>query len=149
MLCILIKQADDLAVLLIFQWCYPANLESIFSRWSLRWNVLFAEKRVIQKMDGRRGWIFFLFFIVLYFLFLIELCWGKAMVAYRKPQQRRMKEESERLRGERDEIRFIDLRFDRCIVTGGLLRCPKSVCFSGAVMRESISFQIFYSSSIS
>ena len=71
------------------------------------------------------------------------------MVAYRKPQQRRMKEESERLRGERDEIRFIDLRFDRCIVTVGLLRFPKSVCFSGAVMRESISFQIFYSSSIS
>ena len=34
------------------------------------------------------------------------------MVAYIKPQQRR-KEESERLRGERDQIKFIDLRFER------------------------------------
>ena len=37
---------------------------------------------------------------------------GKAMVAYIKPQQRK-KEESERLRGERDQIKFIDLRFER------------------------------------
>ena len=34
------------------------------------------------------------------------------MVAYTKPQQRK-KEESERLRGERDQINFIDLRFER------------------------------------
>ena len=34
------------------------------------------------------------------------------MVAYTKPQQRK-KEESERLRGERDQIKFIDLRFER------------------------------------
>ena len=34
------------------------------------------------------------------------------MVAYTKPQQRK-KEESERLRGERDKIKFIDLRFER------------------------------------
>ena len=33
-------------------------------------------------------------------------------VANPKPQQRK-KEESERLRGERDEIKFIDLRFER------------------------------------
>ena len=33
------------------------------------------------------------------------------MVAYAKPQQRN-KEESERLRGERDPIKFIDLRFE-------------------------------------
>ena len=33
--------------------------------------------------------------------FFSELCWGKAMVAYTMPQQRQ-KEESERLRGERD-----------------------------------------------
>ena len=32
------------------------------------------------------------------------------MVAYAKPQQR-MKEESERLRGEGDQIKFINLRF--------------------------------------
>ena len=34
------------------------------------------------------------------------------MVAYTKPQQRK-KEESERLRGEGDQIKFIDLRFER------------------------------------
>ena len=34
------------------------------------------------------------------------------MVAYTKPQQRK-KEEGERLRGERDQIKFIDLRFER------------------------------------
>ena len=33
------------------------------------------------------------------------------MVAYEQPQQRK-KEESERLRGERDAIKFIDLRFE-------------------------------------
>ena len=33
--------------------------------------------------------------------FFSELCWEKAMVAYEKPQQWK-KEESERLRGERD-----------------------------------------------
>ena len=34
------------------------------------------------------------------------------MAAYTKPQQRK-KEESVRLRGERDQIKFIDLRFER------------------------------------
>ena len=34
------------------------------------------------------------------------------MVAYTIPQQRK-KEESERLRGERDQIKFIDLGFER------------------------------------
>ena len=43
------------------------------------------------------------------------------MVAYTKPQQRK-KEESERLRGERDQIKFIDLRFERWQV----LRCRKA-----------------------
>ena len=33
------------------------------------------------------------------------------MVAYTKPQQRKEKE-TERLRGERDQIKFIDLRFE-------------------------------------
>ena len=33
------------------------------------------------------------------------------MVAYTKPQQRK-KEESERLRGERDQTKFIDHRFE-------------------------------------
>ena len=44
--------------------------------------------------------------------FLGELCRGKAMVAYTMPQQRK-KEESEQLRGERDQIEFIDLGFER------------------------------------
>ena len=44
--------------------------------------------------------------------FYSELCWGKAMVVYTKPQQRK-KEESERLTGERDQIKFIDLGFER------------------------------------
>ena len=35
------------------------------------------------------------------------------MVAYTKPRQIMKKEESERLRGERDRINFIDLRFVR------------------------------------
>ena len=34
------------------------------------------------------------------------------MAAYSQPQQRK-KEESERLRGERDQIKFIDLGFER------------------------------------
>ena len=35
------------------------------------------------------------------------------MVAYTMPQQRKKKERSERLRGERDQIKFIDLGFER------------------------------------
>ena len=50
--------------------------------------------------------------ILPFFFLFSELCWGKAMVAYAMPQQRK-KEESERLRGERDEIKFIDLGFER------------------------------------
>ena len=38
-----------------------------------------------------------------------ELCRGKATVAYTKPQQTN-KEESERLRGERDQIKLLDLK---------------------------------------
>ena len=34
------------------------------------------------------------------------------VASYTKPQQRK-KEESEKLRGERDQIKFIDLRFER------------------------------------
>ena len=33
-------------------------------------------------------------------------------MAYTKPQQRK-KEESERLRGERDQIKFVNLRFEK------------------------------------
>ena len=39
------------------------------------------------------------------------------MVVYTKPQQRK-KEESERLRGERDQIKFIDLGLERWQVVG-------------------------------
>ena len=51
----------------------------------------------------------------LFFVFFFIELWsyvGKAMVAYTMPQQRK-KEESERLRGERDQIKFIDLEFER------------------------------------
>ena len=41
-----------------------------------------------------------------------ELCWGKVMVVYTKPRQRK-KEESERLRGERDQIMLIDPGFEK------------------------------------
>ena len=39
-------------------------------------------------------------------------------MAYTKPQQRK-REESERRRGERDQIKFIDLRFERWLVGFG------------------------------
>ena len=39
------------------------------------------------------------------------------MLAYKKPQQRK-KEDSERLRGGRDQIKLIDLRFERWQVVG-------------------------------
>ena len=39
-----------------------------------------------------------------YFSLFSELCWGKAMVAYTMPQQRK-KEKRERLRGERDQMK--------------------------------------------
>ena len=39
------------------------------------------------------------------------------MVAYTKPQKRK-KEESEKLRGERDQIKSIDLRLERWQVVG-------------------------------
>ena len=48
----------------------------------------------------------------IFYFFFSELCLGKAMVAYTKPQQWK-KEESERLRGERDQIKFIDIGFER------------------------------------
>ena len=44
------------------------------------------------------------------------------MVAYTKPQQRK-KEESERLRGERDQIKFIDLKSERWQVVGLIELC--------------------------
>ena len=49
--------------------------------------------------------------------FFGELCLEKAVVAYAKPQQRK-KEEGERLRGGRDQIKFIDLGFERWQVVG-------------------------------
>ena len=38
-------------------------------------------------------------------------------MAYTKPQQRK-KQESKRLRGERGQVKFIDLRFERWQVVG-------------------------------
>ena len=48
----------------------------------------------------------------IFFFFFSELCWGKAMVAYTMPQETKKKEGSERLRGETDQIKFIDLGFE-------------------------------------
>ena len=48
--------------------------------------------------------------------FFSRLCCGKAMVAYKKLQQR--KKESERPRGERDKIKYIDCIFERWQVAG-------------------------------
>ena len=50
-------------------------------------------------------------------VFLVSCVGGKAMVAYTRPQQRK-KEESKRLRGERNQIKFIDLRFERWQAVG-------------------------------
>ena len=47
-----------------------------------------------------------------FFLFFSESCWGEAMATYTKPRQWK-KEESERPRGERDQIKCIDLRLER------------------------------------
>ena len=44
------------------------------------------------------------------------------MVANTKPQQRK-KEESEKLREERDQMKFIDLRFERWPVATSLRSC--------------------------
>ena len=50
--------------------------------------------------------------LLLLVLFFSELCWGKATVAYTQPQQWQ-KEESERLRGEIYQTKFIDIGFER------------------------------------
>ena len=47
------------------------------------------------------------------YLSFSKLCWGQGMATYTKPQQWK-KEESERLRGEGDQIMFIDLDFKDC-----------------------------------
>ena len=52
-------------------------------------------------------------YVELKIFFSSELCWGKAMVAYTMRQQRKKKERCERLRGERDQIKFIYIRFER------------------------------------
>ena len=66
------------------------------------------------------------------FSFFSELCLGKAMVAYTKPQQRK-KEESEVLRGESDRIKFCDFRFERWQVAR----------FGKARGRQDVSAQLF------
>ena len=50
-------------------------------------------------------------------LFFIKPCYGKAMMAYTKPKKWK-KEESTRLRGEGDKVKFIDPRFKRGQVVG-------------------------------
>ena len=59
----------------------------------------------------------FILFLVSFFFIFSELCWGRAMVAYTKHQQKKQ-EESERLREERDQIKFIDLGLEGWQVAG-------------------------------
>ena len=53
------------------------------------------------------------------------------MVAYTKPQQRK-REESERLREERNQIKFIDLIFERWQVVRLQLCLSAKVCYGQA-----------------
>ena len=51
------------------------------------------------------------------------------MATYANPQQRK-KEESERLRGKRDQIKFIDLRFETkasCKIQGSKKKARRSI----------------------
>ena len=48
------------------------------------------------------------------------------MLAYTKPQQRK-KEESKKLRGERDQIKFTDLRFE--MASCKMQESKKKACF--------------------
>ena len=54
-----------------------------------------------------------------------ELCWGMVMMAYAKPQQRK-KEESKRLRGGRDQIKFIMMMYS-CMFEYIFNRAPKFI----------------------
>ena len=49
--------------------------------------------------------------------FFRKLCQGKVMTTFTEHQQRK-KEEGKMLRGERDQIKFTDLRFERWQVVG-------------------------------
>ena len=65
--------------------------------------IVFAGIFVLSSLSDEKV-IFFSFLFPLIFqeiIFFSELCWGKAMAVYTKSQQRK-KEESERLRGERE-----------------------------------------------
>ena len=72
-----------------------------------------AETRLQKSLEMPRQFIYkeFQEFAILLIFFFSELCWEQAMVSYTKPRQSK-KEESERLRGERDQIKFIHLRFE-------------------------------------
>ena len=70
------------------------------------------DTQVPQKTSAYSKNFTFKYLKLLYAFFFSELCWGKAMVAYPMPQQRK-KEESKRLRADRDQIEFIDLGFER------------------------------------
>ena len=75
--------------------------------------LLYSIQAILLEKDKKRYCNYHFFFKNRGILhFLSELCGGKAMVANTQPQQRK-KEESERLRGERDKIKFIDHTFER------------------------------------
>ena len=66
------------------------------------------------------------------------------MVAYTLPQQRK-KEESERLREERDHIKFIDLEFERWQVERFRKCCV--ICSVLITSHQALTYEIFYSAS--
>ena len=74
--------------------------------------------------------------------FCVSLWRGKATVAYTKPQQKK-KEESERLRGERDQTKFIDLRFERWRVVGLNELCSKEERRKREAKRRERSDQVY------
>ena len=61
-------------------------------------------------------------------------------MAYTKPQERK-KEESERLTGERDHIKFIDLRFEK--MEHLCVKCPNRIFFSATKLVLSLATSEF------
>ena len=67
--------------------------------------------KVPTKLRGEGDQIIGLRFERVQVVGLSELCLGKPVLAYSKPQVRK-KEKREWVRGERDQIKFIDFRFE-------------------------------------
>ena len=94
--------------------------ELFFSGGKDVWQKFWEKTLAIDQKEpeaARQGAILFLMRstkdnLAFLMVFFSELCWGKAMVACAMPQQRK-KEKSKRLRAERDQIKFIDVGYER------------------------------------